>query len=113
MDGSTEVITVWIPLAVGLCSLIGICITIYLLVWRIPNKADMHRRNSNRHQQINHGFESILVATKEIREDMRLMRLEILTVIEKIESISQEMRTGMDTLTNKIDSSSQAIHEKN
>ena len=109
MNGPTEVITVWIPLAVGLCSLVGICITIFLLLWQIPSNADMNRRNSNRHQQINHGFDSILAVNREIREDTRQMRSEILTLADKIESISQTIHADISKLNDKIDSNSQAI----
>lgn len=109
MDGPTEVITVWIPLAVGLCSLVGICIMIFLLVWRIPSKADMNRRNSNRLQQINHGLDSILAVNREIRDDTRQMRSDILTLADKIESISQAIHADISKLNDKIDSHSQAI----
>ena len=109
MNGPTEVITVWIPLAVGLGSLVGICITIFLLLWQIPSNADMNRRNSNRHQQINHGFDSILAVNREIREDTRQMRSDILTLADKIESISQTIHADISKLNDKIDSNSQAI----
>ena len=112
MNEPTEVITVWIPLVVGLCSLVGISIIIFLLGWRIPSKADMNRRNSNRHQQINHGFDSILAVNREIREDTRQMRSDILTLADKIESISQAIHADMSKLNDKIDANTRAIHEK-
>ncbi len=112
MNGLTEVITVWVPLAVGLCSLIGICITIFLLGWRIPSKAEMNRADDNLQQQINHGVDLTLAVPKEIREDMRQMRSKILTLADKIESISQTIHADISKLNDKIDSNSQAIHEK-
>ena len=100
---------VWIPLAVGLCSLIGICITIFLLGWRIPSKADMNRADDNLQQQINHGVDLTLAVTKEIREDMRQMRSEILNLADKIEANSQAFRTDMSNLSERIEANSQAF----
>ena len=74
MEGLVAELKVWVPLAVGLCSLIGICITIFLLGWRIPSKAEMNRADDNLQQQINRGADLTLAVTKEIREDMRQMR---------------------------------------
>ena len=109
MEGLIAELKVWIPLAVGLCSLIGICITIFLLGWRIPSKAEMNRADDNLQQQINHGVDLTLAVTKEIREDMRQMRSEILTLADKIESISQAIQADISKLNDKIDSNSQAI----
>ena len=116
MEGLVAELKVWVPLAVGLCSLIGICITIFLLGWRIPSKAEMNRADDNLQQQINHGADLTLAVTKEIREDMRQMRSEILTLAEKIDSNSQAIRADMGTLSDKlndkIDASTRAIYEK-
>ena len=71
MEGLIAELKVWVPLAVGLCSLIGICITIFLLGWRIPSKTDMNRADDNLQQQINHVINLNLAVNKEIREDMR------------------------------------------
>ena len=116
MEGLIAELKVWVPLAVGLCSLIGICITIFLLGWRIPSKAEMNRADDNLQQQINHGVDLTLAVTKEIREDMRQMRSDILTLAEKIDSNSQAIRADMGTLSDKlndkIDASTRAIYEK-
>ena len=109
MEGLIAELKVWVPLAVGLCSLVGISITIFLLGWRIPSKAEMNRGDDNLQQQINHGIDLTLAVTKEIREDMRQMRSEILTLADKIESISQTIHADISKLNDKIDSNSQAI----
>ena len=109
MEGLIAELKVWVPLAVGLCSLVGISITIFLLGWRIPSKAEMNRADDNLQQQINHGIDLTLAVTKEIREDMRQMRSEILTLADKIESISQTIHADISKLNDKIDSNSQAI----
>ena len=109
MEGLIAELKVWVPLAVGLCSLVGISITIFLLGWRIPSKAEMNRADDNLQQQINHGVDLTLAVTKEIREDMRQMRSEILTLADKIESISQTIHADISKLNDKIDSNSQAI----
>lgn len=121
MDGPIDILTIWLPLVVNLYTFLGICVTIFLLGWRIPGKADisalrtdMNRADDKLEKRIdgeianltnalNQGLAATLAVTHEIREDMRQMRSEIQRLADKIDSTSQ-------ALNNKIDVNSQASH---
>lgn len=103
MHNDIDVLTVWLPLIVNLCTFLGICVTVFLLAWRFQSKVDLDRsidklgkhigsRIAKLTITINHGFSATLAVTNEICEEMR------------------QMRSGIQRLSNKIDANSQAIH---
>lgn len=110
MDGFIDVLKVWLPLAIGLCSFVGVCITIFLLGWQIPSRADMDRRHDRLDKRIdgeiskltnalNQGLAATLAVTTEIREDMRQMRSEFQGLADKIDANSRAIHVGTRKLT--------------
>lgn len=113
MDGFIDVLKVWLPLAIGLCTFVGVCITIFLLGWRIPSRADMDRRYDRLDKRIdgeiskltnalNQGLAATLSVTTEIREDMRQMRSEFQQLADKIDANSQAIHVDTRKLTEQL-----------
>ncbi len=88
----------WSPLV----TVLGVGITIFLLGWRFPSKADVNRSDDNLQKQINQGIDSTLAVTKEIREDMRQMRMEIAKLADKIEANTHTIHERFDERTREI-----------
>jgi hypothetical protein len=109
----------WSPLV----TVLGVGITIFLLGWRFPSKADVNRGDDNLQKQINQGIDLTLAVTKEIREDMRQMRSEIVKLADKVDANSQVFQTEIAELTgnfhteiakftDKIEVNTHTIHER-
>ena len=88
----------WSPLV----TVLGVGITIFLLGWRFPSKADVNRGDDNLHKQINQGIELTLAVNKEIREDIRQMRLEIAKLADKIEANTHTIHERIDERTREL-----------
>ena len=130
MEGLLVALKEWSPLV----TVLGVGITIFLLGWRFPSKADVNRGDDNLQKQINQGIDLTLAVTKEIREDMRQMRSEIAeltgnlhteiakladkieanthTIHERINANSQAVNTEIAKLTDKIETNTHTIHER-
>jgi hypothetical protein len=90
----------WSPLV----TVLGVGITIFLLGWRFPSKADVNRGYDNLQRQINQGIDLTLAVTKEIREDMRQMRSEIVKLADKVDANSQVFQTEIAEFTGNFHS---------
>jgi gas vesicle protein len=90
----------WSPLV----TVLGVGITIFLLGWRFPSKADVNRGDDNLQKQINQGIDLTLAVTKEIREDMRQMRSEIVKLADKVDANSQVFQTEIAEFTGNFHS---------
>ena len=101
-------------------TILGFAVTIYLLVWRIPSRADMNRlfdniqtrlekEMSSPREQVGKAFATTLAITNDIREDLRLMQSQIVGLGEKIDANSQTFHADMSKLTDKIEANSQAL----
>ena len=101
MEGLLGELKEWSPLV----TVLGVGITIFLLGWRFPSKADVNRGDDNLQRQINQGIELTLAVNKEIREDMRQMRSEIA-------ELTRNLHTEIAKLTDKIEANTLTIHEK-
>ena len=130
MEGLLGELKEWSPLV----TVLGVGITIFLLGWRFPSKADVNRGDDNLQKQINQGIDLTLAVTKEIREDMRQMRSEIVKLADKVDANSQvfqteiaeltgnfhseiakltgNFHTGIAKLTDKIEVNTHTIHER-
>ena len=119
MEGLLAELKEWSPLV----TVLGVGITIFLLGWRFPSKADVNRGDVNLQKQINQGIDLTLAVIKEIREDMRQMRMEIAKLADKIEATthtiherinanSQAVHTEIAKLTDKIEATTHTIHER-
>lgn len=112
MDGFIDVLKVWLPLAIGLCSFVGVCITIFLLGWRIPSRADMDRRHDRLDKRIDGEISKLTNALNQGLADKIDTNSQALN--DKIDANSQTLNDKIDTtsqaLNDKIDANSQAIH---
>lgn len=112
-------------------TILGFGVTIYLLIWRIPSKAEINRiadniqekigeeassgqeqienETSNLQKQIDKVFATSLAITNEIREDMRSMQSQIVRLGEKIDANSQAIHADISKLTAKIEVVSHAL----
>ena len=119
MEGLLGGLKEWSPLV----TVLGVGITIFLLGWRFPSKADVNRGDDNLQRQINQGIDLTLAVTKEIREDMRQMRSEIVKLADKVDANSQvfhteiaeltgNFHTEIAKLTDKIEVNTHTIHER-
>ena len=98
----------WIKIIVpSVIPLIGVLIGIGALWWKITTsvatRAEMNRADDKLQEQINLVAVSIQAVMKELREDIRQLRSDILKLDEK-------MDTGFTRLNEKIDANSQAHH---
>ena len=100
----------WIKIIVpSVIPLIGVLIAIAAL-WRkittsVATRAETNRADDKLQEQINLVAVSIQAVMKELREDMRQLRSDILKLDEK-------MDTGFTRLDEKIDANSQAHHRE-
>ena len=101
MEGLLGELKEWSPLV----TVLGVGITIFLLGWRFPSKADVNRGDDNLQRQVNQGIELTLAVNKEIREDMRQMRSEIA-------ELTRNLHTEIAKLTDKIEANTLTIHER-
>lgn len=101
MEGLLGELKEWSPLV----TVLGVGITIFLLGWRFPSKADVNRGDDNLQRQINQGIDLTLAVNKEIREDMRQMRSEIA-------ELTRNLHTEIAKLTDKIEANTLTIHER-
>lgn len=101
MEGLLGELKEWSPLV----TVLGVGITIFLLGWRFPSKADVNRGDDNLQRQINQGIDLTLAVNKEIREDMRQMRSEIA-------ELTRNLHTEIAKLTDKIEASTLTILER-
>ena len=100
----------WIKIIVpSVIPLIGVLIGIAALWWKITTsvatRAEMNRADDKLQEQINLVTVSIQAMMKELREDMRQLRSDILKLDEK-------MDTGFTRLDEKIDANSQGHHRE-
>ena len=100
MEGLLGELKEWSPLV----TVLGVGITIFLLGWRFPSKADVNRGDDNLQKQINQGIDLTLAVTKEIREDMRQMRSEIVKLADKVDANSQVFQTEIAEFTGNFHS---------
>ena len=96
----------WIKIIVpSVIPLIGVLIGIGALWWKITTsvatRAEMNRADDRLQEQINLVAVSIQAVMKELREDMRQLRSDILKLDEKMDA-------GFTRLNEKIDANSQA-----
>jgi septal ring factor EnvC (AmiA/AmiB activator) len=109
-------------------TILGFGVTIFLLGWRIPSRAEMNRmadnlqkqieketssrsnlqtqiekETSNLQTQIDKVFATTLTITNEIREDMRVMQSQIVRLGEKIDANSHAIHADISKLTAKIE----------
>ncbi len=108
MEGLLGELKEWSPLV----TVLGVGITIFLLGWRFPSKADVNRGDDNLQKQINQGIELTLAVNKEIREDMRQMRLETAELMHKLYEDIRQMRLEIAKLADKIEANTHTIHER-
>ena len=108
MEGLLAELKEWSPLV----TVLGVGITIFLLGWRFPSKADVNRGDDNPQKQINQGIELTLAVNKEIREDMRQMRLETAELMHKLYEGIRQMRLEIAKLADKIEANTHTIHER-
>jgi D-ribose pyranose/furanose isomerase RbsD len=101
VEGLLVALKEWSPLV----TVLGVGITIFLLGWRFPSKADVNRGDDNLQKQINQGIDLTLAVTKEIREDMRQMRSEIA-------ELTGNLHTEIAKLADKIEANTHTIHER-
>lgn len=119
-------------------TILGFGVTIYLLIWRIPSKAEINRiadniqekideeassgqeqienETSNLQKQIDKVFATSLAITNEIREDMRLMQSQMVRLGEKIDANTEAIHANaqathadISKLTAKIEIVSHAL----
>ena len=98
----------WIKIIVpSVIPLIGVLIGIGALWWKITTsvatRAEMNRADDRLQEQINLVAVSIQAVMKELREDMRQLRSDILKLDEKMDA-------GFTRLDEKIDANSRAHH---
>ncbi len=112
MEGLLGELKEWSPLV----TMLGVGITIFLLGWRFPSKADVNRGDDNLQRQINQGIDLTLAVNKEIREDMRQMRSEIAELTRnlhtEIAKLTDNFHTGIAKLTDRIEANTLTIHER-
>lgn len=101
MEGLLGELKEWSPLV----TVLGVGITIFLLGWRFPSKADVNRGDDNLQRQINQGIDLTLAVNKEIREDMRQMRSEFT-------ELTRNLHAEIAKLTDKIEANTLTIHER-
>ena len=109
----------WIEIIVpSIIPLIGVLIGIGALWWKITTsvatRAEMNRADHRLQEQINLVAVSIQAVMKELREDMRQLRSDILKLDEKMDAgftrLDEKMDAGFTRLDEKIDANSQAHH---
>ncbi len=107
----------WIKIIVpSVIPLIGVLIGIAALWWKITTsvatKAEMNRADDKLQEQINLLAVSIQTVMKELREDMRQLRSDILKLGEKMDTgfirLNEKMDAGFTRFDEKIDVNSQA-----
>ena len=107
----------WIKIIVpSVIPLIGVLIGIAALWWKITTsvatRAEMNRADDRLQEQINLVAVSIQAVMKELREDMRQLRTDILKLDEKMDTgftrLDEKMDAGFTRLDEKIDANSQA-----
>ena len=107
----------WIKIIVpSVIPLIGVLIGIAALWWKITTsvatKAEMNRADDKLQEQINLLAVSIQTVMKELREDMRQLRSDILKLGEKMDTgfirLNEKMDAGFTRVDEKIDVNSQA-----
>ena len=111
----------WIKIIVpSVIPLIGVLIGIAALWWKITTsvatRAEMNRADDRLQEQINLVAVSIQAVMKELREDMRQLRTDILKLDEKMDTgftrLDEKMDAGFTRLDEKIDANSQAHHRE-
>ena len=111
----------WIKIIVpSVIPLIGVLIGIAALWWKITTsvatRAEMNRADDRLQEQINLVAVSIQAVMKELREDMRQLRTDILKLDEKMDTgftrLNGKMDAGFTRLDEKIDANSQAHHRE-
>ena len=109
----------WIEIIVpSVIPLIGVLIGIGALWWKITTsvatRAEMNRADDRLQEQINLVAVSIQAVMKELREDMRQLRSDILKLDEKMDAgftrLNEKMDAGFTRLDEKIDANSRAHH---
>ena len=109
----------WIKIIVpSVIPLIGVLIGIGALWWKITTsvatRAEMNRADDRLQEQINLVAVSIQAVMKELREDMRQFRSDILKLDEKMDAgftrLNEKMDAGVTRLDEKIDANSRAHH---
>ena len=108
MEGLLGELKEWSPLV----TVLGVGITIFLLGWRFPSKADVNRGDDNLQRQINQGIDLTLAVNKEIREDTRQMRSEIAKLTDKIEANTLTIRERIDERTREIRSEIRELNKE-
>ncbi len=107
----------WIKIIVpSVIPLIGVLIGIAALWWKITTsvatRAEMNRADDKLQEQINLLAVSIQTVMKELREDMRQLRSDILKLGEKMDTgfirLNEKMDAGFTRFDEKIDVNSQA-----
>ena len=92
----------WIKIiAPMLAPLVAIAALWWKITTSVATKEDVNRIADNLQKQINQSVELTLDLTRDIREEMRLMRSEL-----------QLLRTDISKVNDKIDANSQTLHGK-
>ena len=111
----------WIKIIVpSVIPLIGVLIGIGALWWKITTsvatRAEMNRADDRLQEQINLVAVSIQAVMKELREDMRQFRSDILKLDEKMDAgftrLDEKMDAGFTRLDEKMDAGFTRLDEK-
>ena len=111
----------WIKIIVpSVIPLIGVLIGIGALWWKITTsvatRAEMNRADDRLQEQINLVAVSIQAVMKELREDMRQLRSDILKLDEKMDAgftrLDEKMDAGFTRLDEKMDAGFTRLDEK-